>query len=79
MHVGPRTKQNDAEAIANSPEYYFDMELVPGDLQLVSNHSVIHARTAYRDAGDADRRRHLLRLWLSLEASDDSAGDRVPE
>jgi hypothetical protein len=42
------------------------MALAPGDLQLVSNHTVIHARTAYDDAPDADGRRHLLRLWLSL-------------
>jgi hypothetical protein len=32
--------------------------------QLVNNHSVVHARTAYTD--DPDSPRHLLRLWLSL-------------
>ncbi len=53
------------EAIANEAELYLDMELRPGDLQLVSNHTVLHARTAYEDAAGAGRR-HLLRLWLSL-------------
>jgi hypothetical protein len=44
------------------------MELRPGDIQWLSNHSVVHARTAYRDAGTAaGARRHLLRLWLSIE------------
>jgi alpha-ketoglutarate-dependent taurine dioxygenase len=40
------------------------MQLEPGDVQLVSNHSVVHARTAYVD--DPSSPRHLLRLWLSL-------------
>jgi hypothetical protein len=54
------------EAIANSPEFFFDMELTPGDLQLISNHSVVHSRTSYEDPADPAQRRHLLRLWLSI-------------
>jgi hypothetical protein len=54
------------EAIANEPEVRLDMALAPGDVQLVSNHTVIHARTAYEDAPGHGGRRHLLRLWLSL-------------
>jgi hypothetical protein len=54
------------EAIANSPELYLDMQFRPGDIQLVSNHLVLHARTAYEDEPDPSRKRHLLRLWLSL-------------
>lgn len=52
------------EAIANTPEFRLDMQFEPGDVQLVSNHSVVHARTAYEDGPS---RRHLLRLWLSLD------------
>jgi hypothetical protein len=52
------------EEIANSPGLYLDMQFQPGDIQLLSNHTILHARTAYRD--DPERRRHLLRLWLSL-------------
>jgi hypothetical protein len=56
------------EEIAGSPEFRIDMELRPGDIQWLSNHTVVHARTAYRDSGGADGpRRHLLRLWLSIE------------
>jgi hypothetical protein len=54
------------EAIANEPGMYFDMELAAGDIQWLSNHSVMHARTAYEDDPDPRKRRHLLRLWLSL-------------
>jgi Taurine catabolism dioxygenase TauD, TfdA family len=52
------------EAIAEQPEIRFDMQLEPGDIQFVSNHFVVHARTAYEE--DAGAQRHLLRLWLSL-------------
>ena len=54
------------ESIAASPALRLDMALEPGDVQLVSNHSILHARTAYEDDPDPARKRHLLRLWLSL-------------
>jgi hypothetical protein len=54
------------EEIAASPELYLDMRFEPGDVQLLSNHVVLHARTAYEDDPDPSRKRHLLRLWLSL-------------
>jgi len=67
----PRSSDEQAlldlyEEIANEPSIRLDMALAPGDLQLVSNHSVIHARTAYEDTAGAGGPRHLLRLWLSL-------------
>jgi hypothetical protein len=43
------------------------MELAPGDVQLLSNHTIIHARTAYEDHPEPERKRHLLRLWVSLD------------
>jgi hypothetical protein len=54
------------EAIASEPDLYLDMDLQPGDIQLLSNHSNLHARTDYVDHEDPALRRHLLRLWLSL-------------
>jgi hypothetical protein len=54
------------EDIAGSPEVYLDMQFEPGDVQLISNHLVLHARTAYEDFAEPERKRHLLRLWLSL-------------
>lgn len=52
--------------VADSAELHLDMDLGPGDVQLVSNHTVLHARTDYEDHPEPDRKRHLLRLWLSL-------------
>lgn len=54
------------ESIALEPGMYLDMDLQPGDIQLLSNHTILHARTAYEDFDDPAERRHLLRLWLSL-------------
>ena len=62
------------DALAHNPELHFTMQLEPGDLQFVYNHSQLHDRTAFIDRPDPDQRRHLLRLWLSVE------GDRpLPE
>jgi hypothetical protein len=55
------------EEIAASSDLYLDMDLEPGDIQWLSNHSILHARTAYEDHPEPDRRRHLLRLWLSIQ------------
>ncbi|HUP91146.1 MAG TPA: TauD/TfdA family dioxygenase [Solimonas sp.] len=54
------------DAIANDPRFHLDMDLQPGDVQLVSNHTILHARTAFEDWPEPERRRHLLRLWLSM-------------
>ena len=42
------------------------MELAEGDIQFISNHTVVHSRTAYVDHDDPAERRHLLRLWLTV-------------
>jgi hypothetical protein len=41
------------------------MELQPGDVQLVHNHTILHDRTAFEDHPEPERKRHLLRLWLA--------------
>ena len=53
------------DELAGSKELRLDMRFQPGDVQLISNHTVVHARTAYHD--DPGSERHLLRLWLSLD------------
>ena len=54
--------------IAASRELTLDMSFEPGDIQLLSNHTILHARRGYEDFPDPDQKRHLLRLWLSLPA-----------
>lgn len=54
------------DALANDPALHFSLELRPGDMQFVYNHAQLHDRTGFVDWPDPDRRRHLLRLWLSV-------------
>ncbi len=54
------------DEIAGRTDTHLDMWLEEGDIQFISNHTVVHARTGYVDHDDPDERRHLLRLWLSL-------------
>ncbi len=58
------------DEICESPELFMDMTLEPGDIQLVSNHTVLHSRTHYVDHQEPELKRHLLRLWISLPQSD---------
>jgi len=62
------------DELANDASLHFRMQLEPGDMQFVYNHSQLHDRTGFEDWAEPQQRRHLLRLWLSLE------GDRpLPE
>ena len=55
------------DQLANDPALHFRMELQPGDVQLVHNHTLLHDRTAFEDWPEPERKRHLLRLWLAPE------------
>lgn len=62
------------DALANDPALHIKMRLQPGDMQFVYNHAQLHDRTGFADWPDPDKRRHLFRLWLSIN------GDRaLPE
>ena len=53
------------DALAGDDGIRLDMQLATGDMQFLHNHQTLHARTAYEDYPEPERRRHLLRLWLS--------------
>ena len=55
--------------IANRPELRLNMDFREGDMQFINNHTVLHAREAYEDYDEPDRKRHLLRMWIGV--SDD--------
>jgi alpha-ketoglutarate-dependent taurine dioxygenase len=44
-------------------EFFFE----PGQIQIVDNRRLGHRRTGYTDFSEADRKRHLVRLWLRAE------------
>ncbi|MER5968946.1 TauD/TfdA family dioxygenase [Streptomyces sp. NPDC002055] len=66
--TGRQTAAMDAvDEILRRPGVSLDMELRRGDLQLINNFHILHARTAFADGGG--RGRLLLRLWLAFAGS----------
>ena len=57
------------DSLAGSEEFHFSTMFQPGDIQFLNNHVLLHSRTAFEDFEDDDRRRHLLRMWLSVPNS----------
>jgi hypothetical protein len=52
------------EQVLARPELAMAMEFRKGDIQLVNNFTLLHSRKAFIDHS-LERRRHLLRLWLT--------------
>lgn len=53
--------------LASSDELRMDYVLQPGDIQLLSNHTCLHSRSGFVDFDEPEKKRHLLRLWISPE------------
>lgn len=76
----PRISDEQAEAmdmfdsLASGDELRLDMEFEPGDIQYLCNHFILHARTEFEDWPEPERKRHLLRMWLSC-----NDGPALPE
>ncbi len=66
-------KQEEAleylRATARDPRFHFEFRLQPGDIQLLNNYCTLHARTHFEDFPEPEKKRHLLRLWLSTKNS----------
>lgn len=54
------------ERIAQRDDFTLPMDLQPGDLQLLNNRSILHSRLDYEDHPERERRRLMLRLWLTI-------------
>jgi len=48
-------------------EFAMNVDFEPGDISLVNNYVALHARSRYEDWPEPERRRHLLRLWMSVD------------
>jgi hypothetical protein len=47
-------------------ELALEFEVQSGDILVVNNYDLLHARSAYQDEGPAAQKRHMLRLWVSI-------------
>ncbi len=55
------------QEIANRREVMLTMQFQDGDIQLINNHMMMHAREAYEDYDEPGRERHLLRMWIAVD------------
>lgn len=68
----PPLDELQAEAVqavkdtASEPDLWVERNFRPGAMLFVHNHSVLHLRTGFVDWDEPERKRHLLRIWLSL-------------
>lgn len=53
------------EATLARQDLHVEMLLEPGQILFTSNHWLLHNRTGFEDYPEPERRRHLVRLWLS--------------
>lgn len=79
----PRLTPRQVEAmdfldeVLHRPEVSLAMDLRPGDLQLINNFHLLHARAAFRDrTGEGGRL--LVRLWLSFHESPELPPEYAP-
>ncbi len=69
----PRLRDRQSEALDVladiATELSYEMTLRPGDIQLLNNHVVYHARDPFEDDVAGGKKRLLLRLWLAMSNS----------
>ena len=67
-NAAPRLTEDQRDAIELfkmlCKQFTININLRAGDLQLLNNNVIVHARSAYEDHPEAAKKRHLLRLWL---------------
>ena len=53
------------DEIAEDPTFHVEMRLEPGEINYLKNNAVLHSRTEFKDFDEPERKRHLVRLWLT--------------
>lgn len=69
--VTPAQHEGIAVLQALAHQGRLDIAFEPGDMQFLNNFTVMHSRQAFEDFPGAERRRHLLRLWLVCDDARD--------
>ncbi len=53
------------DELVNDPSIHLSMAFLPGDMQFLHNHQILHSRNDFENWPEPARHRHLLRLWLA--------------
>jgi hypothetical protein len=71
MRYGAPYTQQEKDAIdifdsyASDPRFRLDMMLERGEIQLINSFTTLHARTEFEDFPEPERRRCMVRFWLT--------------
>lgn len=57
------------QQVAESTDFHVTFRQQPGEMLFLNNFVTLHRRTAFTDYDEPDRKRHLLRIWLSVPNS----------
>jgi len=57
------------DELVNAPGTHLSMAFIPGDMQFLHNHQILHSRNDFENWPEPERHRHLLRLWLAPRAA----------
>lgn len=53
------------DELVNDPALHLQMAFLPGDMQFLHNHQILHSRNDFENWPEPERHRHLLRLWMA--------------
>ena len=53
------------DELVNDPAIHLQMAFLPGDMQFLHNHQILHSRNDFENWPEPKRHRHLLRLWMA--------------
>ena len=53
------------DELLNDPQIHLSMAFLPGDMQFLHNHQILHSRNDFENWPEPARARHLLRLWFA--------------
>ena len=69
--MSPRQREalDRVQEVAELPDFHVTFRQEPGEILFLNNFVTFHRRTAFTDFSEPDRKRHLLRIWLSVPNS----------
>jgi hypothetical protein len=65
LTAAQRAAMDLMDELANDPAIHLSMAFLPGDIQFLHNHQILHSRNDFENWPEPARHRHLLRLWLA--------------
>ena len=57
------------DELTNDPQIHLSMAFLPGDMQFLHNHQILHSRNDFENWPEPEHHRHLLRLWLAPQTA----------